>query len=77
MNQSTGRTDSALQPRSIGQPCPECGAQMRQIGRTRENGITYIWFECIQRGCHGRLLYREGPSVDPVGMNLTTPPSPT
>lgn len=43
--------------RTVSSVCPDCGHEkMKELGRTKERGKTYIWFECSARGCRGRLL---------------------
>ncbi len=36
--------------------CPECGAQMFEVDRCRENGVVFIWYECGEKDCLGQWL---------------------
>jgi hypothetical protein len=39
--------------------CPECGAQMDEMSRLNEDGIAYVWLQCVKDGCSGRWLQKK------------------
>ncbi len=38
--------------------CPECGGTMAQVEKVRENGFSYIWYECTRSDCDGQWLQK-------------------
>ena len=38
------------------QICPECGSQMTQVDRIKENGVIFVWYKCSQKSCTGQWL---------------------
>ncbi len=41
---------------TAGHLCPDCGCLMTEVERLRENGFTFVWFECRQPYCNGQWL---------------------
>lgn len=40
------------------QICPECGSQMTQVDRIKENGVIFAWYKCSQNSCSGQWLQK-------------------
>jgi uncharacterized protein YbaR (Trm112 family) len=38
--------------------CPECKGEMQESHRQKENGVLYIWLECLKPGCKGQWLQK-------------------
>lgn len=38
--------------------CPECRGEMQEVQRQQENGVLYIWLECLKPGCKGQWLQK-------------------
>jgi ribosomal protein L37AE/L43A len=38
--------------------CPECGSQMTQVNRIKENGVIFVWYKCSQNSCSGQWLQK-------------------
>jgi hypothetical protein len=38
--------------------CPECKGEMHEVHRAQENGIVFIWLECLRSDCSGQWLQR-------------------
>ena len=36
--------------------CPNCKKTMTQVDSVRENGFSYIWYECGDANCYGQWL---------------------
>jgi hypothetical protein len=36
--------------------CPNCRGAMVEVDRIRENGYSFIWYECVRPGCDGQWL---------------------
>ena len=62
--------------------CYECGAEMREVWRTRERNGLYIWYECRRPECAGLHLFHLHPKARPwrntieVRGRPTTPSKP-
>ena len=41
-----------------GRHCPECSAQMMEVGRHNEKGASFVWYECNIDGCDGQWLQK-------------------
>jgi hypothetical protein len=38
--------------------CPECNARMVEVDRCSENGVLFLWYECIRGSCKGQWLQK-------------------
>ena len=38
--------------------CPECGSQMTQVDKIKENGVIFVWYKCSQESCSGQWLQK-------------------
>jgi predicted RNA-binding Zn-ribbon protein involved in translation (DUF1610 family) len=43
--------------------CPECGAQMTEVDRCRENGAFFVWYDCSRTDCDGQWLQKTSSSA--------------
>ena len=43
--------------------CPECGARMTEVDRCRENGVLFVWYDCIRKDCDGQWLQKTSPMI--------------
>ena len=48
--------------------CPECGANMVEVGRRSEGGVLFVWYECSKNNCDGQWLQKihEEPHDNPI-----------
>ncbi|MHC4396392.1 MAG: hypothetical protein ACYS1A_12125 [Planctomycetota bacterium] len=43
--------------------CFECGEQMAEVERLNENGVLFIWYECLRNDCDGQWLQKMSRSI--------------
>jgi predicted RNA-binding Zn-ribbon protein involved in translation (DUF1610 family) len=43
--------------------CPECGARMTEADQCRENGVLFVWYDCIRTDCDGQWLQKTSPMI--------------
>ena len=51
--------------------CLDCGSEMKEAHRSKENGILFVWYECSGSNCDEQFLLRTSQPIGQMGMEYS------